>query len=654
MPIRTNLNILIVDDSEDDALLLVRALQRSDCEIRWQRVQNRNDMLESLETGTWDVVISDYNMPGFSALHALNLIQKTGRDMPFIVVSGAVGEERAVEIMLAGAHDFVVKQNLARLAPVIRRELGEAGFREQRRRDEEQLQLQAAALDSAANGILITDRDGLIEWVNQAFTELTGYSRQEVEGQHISILESGKHGEHFYEGLWHTILDCRNWRGELVNRRRDGSEYIEEQSITSVRRADGEISHFIVIQQDVTERVHAAREREDLQRQLQQAHKMEALGQLTGGIAHDFNNILGAIIGYTDLALERFAPGGEGKLGEYLNQVYRAALRARDLIAQMLAYSRGGGSSTQVLPMEPVVREVIKMLRSAMPATMEFHTEFTSDTSMVSIDPVQLHQVIMNLCINARDAMEGHGRMDVCIAPVRDLRAICASCHHPVEGDFVQLEIRDTGTGIAADVLPRLFEPYFTTKPVGSGTGMGLPVVHGILHEHGGHLLVDTAIGEGSCFRLLLPALAAMEVREESRESVATTQVQGNGHVLVVDDEPRLVAYYAELLEAQGYRVTGVTDGREALRYFQASPGDIDLVITDQTMPEITGASLVRQLLELRPDLPVILCSGYSDEIDARGAQELRVATYFQKPVIAGELLARVGELLKETGEVDE
>ncbi|MCW8874434.1 MAG: response regulator, partial [Gammaproteobacteria bacterium] len=411
--------------------------------------------------------------------------------------------------------------------------------------------------------------------------------------------------------------------------------------------------HFIVIQQDVTERVRAAREREDLQRQLQQAHKMEALGQLTGGIAHDFNNILGAIIGYTDLALERFAPGGEGKLGEYLNQVYRAALRARDLIAQMLAYSRGGGSSTQVLPMEPVVREVIKMLRSAMPATMEFHTEFAPETSMVSIDPVQLHQVIMNLCINARDAMEGHGRMDVCIAPVRDLHAICASCHHPVEGDFVQLEIRDTGTGIAADVLPRLFEPYFTTKPVGSGTGMGLPVVHGILHEHGGHLLVDTTIGKGSCFRLLLPALAAMEVHEESREYVATTQVQGHGHVLVVDDEPRLVAYYAEVLEAQGYRVTGVTDGREALRYFRGSPGDIDLVITDQTMPEMTGASLVRQLLELRPDLPVILCSGYSDEIDARGAQELRVAAYFQKPVIAGELLARVGELLNETGEVD-
>jgi PAS domain S-box-containing protein len=654
MPTRTKLNLLIIDDSEDDALLLVHALQRSGYEIHWQRVQNRRDMLASLEAGNWDVVISDYNMPEFSALHALNLVRKMGREIPFIVVSGAVGEERAVEIMLAGAHDFVVKQNLARLAPVIRRELGETRLRAERRRDEEQLKLQAAALDSAANGILITDRDGLIEWVNQAFTEMTGYSRQEAVGRHISILESGKQGEDFYAGLWHTILDSRNWRGELVNRRRDGSEYIEEQSITSVRRADGEISHFIVIQQDVTERVRAAREREDLQRQLQQAHKMEALGQLTGGIAHDFNNILGAIIGYTDLALERFAPGGEGKLAEYLNQVYRAALRARDLIAQMLAYSRGGGSSTQVLPMEPVVREVIKMLRSAMPATMEFHTDFAPDTSMVSIDPVQLHQVIMNLCINARDAMEGHGRMEVRIAPVRNLHAVCASCHHPVEGDFVQLEIRDTGTGIAADVMPRLFEPYFTTKPVGSGTGMGLPVVHGILHEHGGHLLVETTPGEGSCFRLLLPGLGAMAVREEPREYVATTQRHGHGHVLVVDDEPRLVAYYAELLEAQGYRVTGVTDGREALRYFRAAPGDIDLVITDQTMPEMTGANLISQLLEARPELPVILCSGYSDEIDARGAQALRVAAYFQKPVMAGDLLARVAELLNEKGVMDE
>ena len=646
MSTRTHLNILIVDDSEDDALLMVHALQRSGYQAHWQRVERRQELLESLETGCWDLVISDYHMPEFSALHALQLIQQSGRDLPFIVVSGAVGEERAVDIMLAGAHDFVVKQNLARLAPVIRRELGEARVRQERRRDEERLLLQAAALDSAANGIFITDRDGRIDWVNQAFTELTGYLPQEAVGQHISILESGKHGEGFYADLWQSILASHNWRGELVSRRRDGSEYIEEQSITSVRSADGEIAHFIVIQQDVTERVRATREREDLQRQLQQAHKMEALGQLTGGIAHDFNNILGAIIGYTDLALERFAPNGEGKLGEYLNQVYRAALRARDLIAQMLAYSRGSGSSSQVLPIEPVVREVINMLRSAMPSTMEIHTEFAPDTPMVSIDPVQLHQMIMNLCINARDAMEGHGRMDVRIEPLRDLRTVCASCHHPVEGDFVQLEIRDTGTGIAAEVMPRLFEPYFTTKPVGSGTGMGLPVVHGILHEHGGHLLVETAPGEGTSFRLLLPALGAPAVREQEQAYVPASQRQGQGHVLVVDDEPHLVAYYAELLEARGYRVTGVTDAREALRFFRGSPEDIDLLITDQTMPDMTGTSLVRELRAIRADLPVILCSGYSDVIDARGAQALPVAAYFQKPVIAGELLARVDELL--------
>jgi CheY-like chemotaxis protein len=223
-----------------------------------------------------------------------------------------------------------------------------------------------------------------------------------------------------------------------------------------------------------------------------------------------------------------------------------------------------------------------------------------------------------------------------------------------VEGDFVQLEICDTGTGIAEDVLPRLFEPFFTTKPVGSGTGMGLPVVHGILHEHGGHLLVDTTPGQGSCFRLLLPGIEPAEVQEETQEYVATAQHQGHGHILVVDDEPRLVGYYAELLETQGYRVTGITDALEALQYFRAAPLDVDLVITDQTMPEMTGANLARELLEIRPDLPVILCTGYSDEIDAQGAKVLRVAGYFQKPVMPGELLARVGELLNKSGEVNE
>jgi PAS domain S-box-containing protein len=653
MPTRTSLNILIVDDSEDDALLLVHALRRSGYTVQWQRVDREEQMQASLQARDWDLVISDYHMPEFSAHRALEITQAQDQDLPFIVVSGAVGEERAVEIMLAGAHDFVVKQNLARLAPVVRRELREVRLRQEQRRDEQQLQLQAAALDSAANGIFITDRDGMIEWVNQAFTDLTGYTIGEVAGRHISILESGKHGMHFYAGLWQTILASRNWRGEVVSRHRDGCEYIEEQSITSVRRPDGEISHFIVIQQDVTERIQAAHEREDLQRQLQQAHKMEALGQLTGGIAHDFNNILGAIIGYTDLALERYAPDGQGKLAEYLSQVYRAALRARDLIAQMLAYSRGGGSATQILRIEPVVGEVIKMLRSAMPSTMEFQTEFATDTSMVSIDPVQLHQVILNICINARDAMEGHGRMEVRIGRIRHLEAECASCHHRVEGDFVLLEIRDTGTGIAADVLPRLFEPYFTTKPVGSGTGMGLPVVHGILHEHGGHLLVESTPGQGASFRLLLPALGSVESKEETSENLAVVQYQGHGHVLVVDDEPRLVDYYAELLESQGYRVTGITNALEALQYFRAAPQDIDLVITDQTMPEMTGAGLARALLEIRPDLPVILCTGYSDEIDAHGAKALHVAGYFQKPVMPGELLERVGELLEDRGEVN-
>ncbi len=647
MNLITSLRILIIDDSEDDAFLLVRALERNGYRISWERVDSEPAMMDSLASKDWDVVISDYHMPEFDAQRALDLMQASGLDLPFIVVSGAVGEEKAVEIMLAGAHDFVVKQNLSRLAPVIQRELREAQLRKERRRDEEQLQLQVAALDSAANGIFITDRDGTIEWANQAFTELTGYGFDEAVGQSAGILRSGKYANAFYGELWNTILEGKKWHGEIINRRKDGSEYVEEQSITSVRSTDGEISHFIIIQQDVTERQRAAREREDLQRQLQQAHKMEALGQLAGGIAHDFNNILGAIIGYTDLALERFAPDGQGKLGEYLNQVYRAAIRARDLIAQMLAYSRSSGRSSQVVRVESVVKEVIKMLRSAMPATMEFHTEFAIEVPMVRIDPVQLHQMVMNLCINARDAMEGHGQLQVRVERAQGLQAVCASCHHQMEGDFVELKVCDSGAGIEQDVLPRIFEPFFTTKAVGSGTGMGLSVVHGILHEHGGHVLVETTPGHGTCFRLLLPGLSAAVMEESCPEYANQVLRRGHGRVLVVDDEVRLVNYYAELLESQGYQVTGFTDAGEALLHFREAPEEVDLVITDQTMPEMTGMRLAEALLQIRPELPVILCTGYSDEIDARSAKALRVAEYFQKPVLPGDLINRVGELLQ-------
>ncbi len=642
------LHILIIDDSEDDAFLLVHALERSGYSVDWVRVERESELLGQLHKRHWDVVISDFNMPDFDAHRALEIMQASGLDRPFIVVSGAVGEEKAVEMMLAGAHDFVVKQNLSRLGPVVQRELREAQLRRERRRDVEQLQLQAAALDSAANGILITDRHGIIEWVNQAFTQLTGYRLGEAVGKPVSLLKSGRQSAEFYEDLWKTILSGKNWHGELVNRRKDGSEYVEEQSITSVRSEDGQISHFISIQQDITERTRAIQEREDLQRQLQQAHKMEALGQLTGGIAHDFNNILGAIIGYTDLALERFASTSDAKLGEYLNQVYSAAIRARDLIAQMLAYSRSSGTSEQIVRVVPVVKEVINMLRSAMPATVEFHTEFAEKIVLVRIDPVRLHQMVMNLCINARDAMEGHGKLTIRLRVEHDVQAVCSSCHHKLEGDFVRLDVEDTGTGIDEDTLSRIFEPFFTTKAVGSGTGMGLSVVHGILHEHQGHVLVETLPGKGTVFSLLLPSLKSTAVEETPQQYSSAVMPRGHGHVLVVDDEAHLVNYYAELLEGQGYRVTGITDAREALGYFKRAPDDVDLVITDQTMPEMTGARLAQEILDIRPELPVILCTGYSDEVDADSAKTLQVAEYFQKPVLPADLIHRVAELIGE------
>ncbi|NIW86333.1 MAG: response regulator [Gammaproteobacteria bacterium] len=416
---------------------------------------------------------------------------------------------------------------------------------------------------------------------------------------------------------------------------------------TLERRAERLDKQNAMLIQDMEAQKKAEAERAQLQQQLQQARKMEALGQLTGGIAHDFNNMLASILGYTELAITNMDSKPKDKIRSYLSEVKTAGERARDLIGQMLTFSRQGASSPQPLDIAPMVKEVVKMLGSMLPTSIELTTDFEQGLPCVRMDPVQLHQVVMNLCINARDAMDDSGRLSIAIRSRRGLAYECTSCHVRGEGDFVELSVSDTGEGMDQEFLSRIFDPFFTTKDVGKGSGMGLSVVHGIVHEHGGHVVVDSRRGFGATFHVLLPSATEQVGECKPRPYVSNSRNQSaGGHIMVVDDEVSVGSYLRELLEDAGYDVTLHTDPETALEDFGRRAQEIDLVVTDQTMPRLTGEELASRMLSVRPDLPIVLCTGYSTRIDCESAKNLRIRSFMRKPIDSAALLETIERLV--------
>ncbi len=382
-------------------------------------------------------------------------------------------------------------------------------------------------------------------------------------------------------------------------------------------------------------------ERKQLEQQLQQAQKMEALGQLTGGIAHDFNNILAAILGYSNLALERCVFDPSDKLARYLGEVISASERARDLIAKMLAYSRTSSVVTSVpLDIGLEVEKTVAMLSVAIPAGIEVSVQIEASVPSVRIDPVDIQQALVNLAVNARDAIGEQGRIDITLERAAISHKTCAICHDIIDGDYVALEVKDSGKGIPANLQQRIFDPFFTTKDIGKGSGLGLSMVQGIVIKNNAHLLLETGPNQGTSFRLLFPFADAEAITPPSPLSTPAAPLIKRWRVWTVEDQVSLAAYYQELLQDQGYLVTVFTDPTEALRAFRLDPTSVDLVITDQTMPHLSGGELACAMLAERPELPIVLVTGYSERINADEAKRLGIRCYLNKPVDGKELLS--------------
>ncbi len=889
------LRILFLEDIPHDAEIAIATLKAAGYHCEWERIDTREDFLNRLSSSEYDLVLADYSLPSFDGITAVGLFLERGLDIPFILISGTLGEEAAVEVLKAGASDFVLKSRLFRLPDVVERALKERKERHQAEEAGRQIRLQAAALESAANAIVITDRRGFISFVNPAFTKLTGYSRDEVVQKHIRILKSGEHDGLFYKDLWGTILSGKVWHGEMINRRKDGSHYAEEQTITPVTNDAGEIINFIAVKQDVTERnasqaendrlaaevaaergrltkivanvpgivweawarpkstllrgdfvsshvetmlgysveewlakpkfwldiahpddrrrmamqsksilrggannplefrwiakdgrtvwaeAHGAviydedgspigmrgvtidvterkkaevrfrrlvdsnaqgvffwnaegsirggneaflkitgytqddmdaglinwvsmtppeynhldrkalgeiaatgvcstfekewirkdgsrvpimlgaaaidddlsdgvsfaldlTDRKQLENQLHQSQKMEAIGVLAGGIAHDFNNLLTAINGYSDLILNRMPADDPSRPN--VQEVRKAGDRAANLTNQLLAFSRRQVTQPIVHNINTVISSIETMLQRIIRENIELRTVLDPALGNISADPGQIEQILMNLVVNAREAMPDGGELTIETQNVF-LDGEYANQHIGIaSGNFVKMAVTDTGEGIAEEIQPQIFEPFFTTKEVGKGTGLGLSIVYGLVKQSGGEIMVYSEIGRGTTFKVYLPVVDE-KVREQRSIDEAATGITGTETILLVEDEDIVRELVRTILSENGYKILEASNGIEALAVCDSYRDQIHLLLTDFIMPKMNGMQLKDQIIKLLPDIKFLFMSGYTDDSIARSEGFNAETPFIEKPFTPDSLSKKVRDVLE-------
>ena len=503
---------------------------------------------------------------------------------------------------------------------------------------EQALTRMAKAIEHSGDIIIITDFTGNIQYVNPAFTVITGYKKDEVIGKKPSLFKSGKHDETFYKDMWHTITEGKVWTGHFVNRKKDGNLYEVDASISPIRDKEGHITNYVAVKRDVTDRIK-------LEKQLSQLQKMEALGTLAGGIAHDFNNILSGIIGYTELSLNEISEKMEVHM--FLKQVLKASLRARELVKQILTFSRQTEYERKPLDVNLIVKEVLKLLKPSIPSTIEIRENIQCISGKILADSTQIHQVLMNLCTNAFHAMKEHGGILEIILTDIDINMDNIDLYRDIKkGHYIKLSVSDTGHGMTREIMERIFDPYFTTKGQAEGTGLGLSVVHGIVKSYNGEIKVFSEPGKGSTFDIYLPDIDVETGEEETSKSVP----RGKEKVLIVDDEEDLAIMMQSILNRQGYDVIVSTDSVEALRIFRENP-DIDLVITDQAMPKITGTQLAQEIYSISPSVPVILCTGFTEELNIEKVTYPGIRKFFIKPFTIRNIAEGIREVLNDMGD---
>ncbi len=524
--------------------------------------------------------------------------------------------------------------------------------------------------ENAPDIIYILNMEGLLTYVNPAWERILGHKKEKVIGKYL-VDYARKEDAKGYFRTFERIRDREETIADATLSLLDseGSIRLFKASCSPNFNSEGEIIGVVGVLKDITQQ-------RQLEVQLQQSQKMEAIGTLAGGITHDFNNILGAILGYTELAI--LDSKNESKIGQHLEKIQEAGHRARDLVNQILAFSRQTKQKRFPLQLSSIVKEALKMIRASLPSTIEIRQNIQADQSTVEADPTQIHQVLMNLCTNAAHAMQENGgileigiqNMDfgICSADFEKGKKMSTSVGHTSDskgranqisesqidyldilpGPYLKLTVRDTGIGITQDILSRIFDPYFTTKEKAHGTGLGLSVVHGIIKSHGGSITVESEPGQGTTFHVYLPRI---EYSKETADRMAASHYEwvptGHERILFVDDEQALVDIGRQMLEHLGYKLVTRTSSVEALELFRAEPDAFDLVITDMTMPNMTGEKLAKAMMKIRPDIPIILCTGFSERITEKNAEEIGIKKLAMKPLVMLDLAKSIRTALE-------
>jgi PAS domain S-box-containing protein len=629
------MKILHLEDDGNDAELL-RALllaEWPDCKITL--VGDRAAFLDRLKRGGHDLILSDFKLPGFSGLEALQLVRAASPDLPFIFVSGTIGEDLAIEAIQAGAADYVIKDRLKRLPTAIARALRENSDRRIRHRTEAVLREQAEYINKARDAIVVTNLEDCITFWNDGAERLSGWRRDEVKGRPMTELIAPGQDERV-NSIRRFVDETGAWQGEMRILTKSGSPVELDLRVTLLRDAAGRTTGRLNIGTDITEK-------KQLQEQFFRAQRLESLGMLAAGIAHDLNNVLTPILMAGPMLRIRATDPLDLRLLETLEH---SAERGASLVRQILAFAQGTAGEPRLLQIKHLVRDIIVLIEETFPRSIELEQSIPNDLWPVMANPTQIHQVLLNLCVNARDAMPNGGRLRLAMCNRRLDAAQAAAIPGARPGPFMVIEVSDNGSGIRPEVFAHIWEPFYTTKGEGKGTGLGLSTVRGIVENHQGFITLQTTVGAGTTFEVYLPATEAHAA--DTLEPGPTPAPRGNGELLLlVDDESANRDVTQATLARQGYRVLVAASGAEAVSMFIPRTEEISLLITDVHMPTIDGAALSHILKRFRPGLKVLALSGLSQSSGTETEKPEQFASDFlAKPFKPEALLTKVHALL--------
>ena len=632
------LRVLIVADTESHATAIVEELRRAGREISSVRVETDVAMRAALAKDDWDVVLSDWTMTGFSALRALRVLKELALLLPFIVVSGTIGDEAAFDLMREGAHDFVLKDNLVRLAPSIARELVERDGRAARKRMSDELGASEdryrRIVETTNDGVWIIDGEGRTSFMNQQMAVMLGYTVAQIGRRPMTdFIHANATDDTVVGPIAHH--DSAGAKYPVTFVRHDGTPLptlVDSKPIIGKAGAFEGVLNMVI---DLTAQRAAELALRYSEDQLRQAQKMEAVGRLAGGVAHDFNNQLSVILSFTEFLADNPALGTEGHAD--VQGIRNASLRAAELTRQLLTFSRQDVIEAKVVDVQSHLSGMVNMLPRLLGEDVSLIARLGPETGHILADPGQIEQVVLNLAVNARDAMPAGGTLTIETENV-ELSQTYALTHLGAQpGPHVMIAVSDTGIGMDPKILARIFEPFFTTKDVGKGTGLGLATVFGIAQRAGGSVSVASEVGVGTTFRVYFPRVAART--DVPTVAVEPTDLRGTETILIVEDELQVRAVASTILRRNGYHVLEANSGREALS-LSADAATIDLLLSDVVMPEMSGLELAQRLSKLRPGMKILCMSGYTDDNRIRHEVVEGDIAFLQKP-FTGESLRR-------------